>query len=250
MQTLCRYATPLGPVLLTAGEAGLTGLWFAGQARAPLPPGALPPEGDSPALAQARRWLDEYFAGRQPGFMPPLHLVGSEFQRAVWDILRAIPYGCTVTYGDIARRLAPQSPTGRMSAQAVGGAVGRNPVSILVPCHRVVGAAGRLTGYAGGLERKRWLLEWEAAPGTNSDRCQWQKQGAVSGAALRFLQAGTAPRRENRLSARGRMSRPALPPCALPSCAPQGHLSLRWARGGGRGFRFPLPTPSGHPTLP
>ncbi len=184
MQTLCRHATPLGPVLLTAGEAGLTGLWFAGQARAPLPPGALPPEGDSPALALARRWLDEYFAGRQPGFMPPLHLVGSEFQRAVWDILRAIPYGCTVTYGDIARRLAPQSPTGRMSAQAVGGAVGRNPVSILVPCHRVVGAAGRLTGYAGGLERKRWLLEWEAAPGTNSDRCQWQKQGAVSGAAL------------------------------------------------------------------
>ena len=179
MQTLCRHATPLGPVLLTAGEAGLTGLWFAGQARAPLPP-----EGDSPALALARRWLDEYFAGRQPSFMPPLHLVGSEFQRAVWDILRAIPYGCTVTYGDIARRLAPQSPTGRMSAQAVGGAVGRNPVSILVPCHRVVGAAGRLTGYAGGLERKRWLLEWEAAPGTNSDRCQWQKQGAVSGAAL------------------------------------------------------------------
>ena len=163
MQTLCRYATPLGPVLLTAGEAGLTGLWFAGQARAPLPPGALPPEGDSPALALARRWLDEYFAGRQPGFMPPLHLVGSEFQRAVWDILRTIPYGCTVTYGDIARRLAPQSPTGRMSAQAVGGAVGRNPVSILVPCHRVVGAAGRLTGYAGGLERKRWLLEWEGA---------------------------------------------------------------------------------------
>ena len=95
--------------------------------------------------------------------MPPLHLAGSEFQRAVWDILRAIPYGCTVTYGDIARRLAPQSPTGRMSAQAVGGAVGRNPVSILVPCHRVVGAAGRLTGYAGGLERKRWLLEWEGA---------------------------------------------------------------------------------------
>src|SRR5699024_5940968 len=120
MQTLCRHATPLGPVLLTAGEAGLTGLWFAGQARAPLPPGALPPEGDSPALAQARRWLDEYFAGRQPGFMPPLHLAGSEFQRAVWDILRTIPYGCTVTYGDIARRLAPQSPTGRMSAQAVG----------------------------------------------------------------------------------------------------------------------------------
>ena len=203
MQTLCRHATPLGPVLLTAGEAGLTGLWFAGQARAPLPPGALPPEGDSPALALARRWLDEYFAGRQPGFMPPLHLVGSEFQRAVWDILRAIPYGCTVTYGDIARRLAPQSPTGRMSAQAVGGAVGRNPVSILVPCHRVVGAAGRLTGYAGGLERKRWLLEWEAAPGTNSDRCQWQKQGAVSGAALRFLQAPAVARRKKRLSARG-----------------------------------------------
>ena len=189
MQTLCRHATPLGPVLLTAGEAGLTGLWFAGQARAPLPPGTLPPEGDSPALAQARRWLDEYFAGRQPGFLPPLHLAGSEFQRAVWDILRAIPYGCTVTYGDIARRLAPQSPTGRMSAQAVGGAVGRNPVSILVPCHRLVGAAGRLTGYAGGLERKRWLLEWEAAPSASSGR---SSEGAA-GAALRFLQGHSCP---------------------------------------------------------
>ena len=181
MQTLCRYATPLGPVLLTADEAGLTGLWFAGQARAPLPPGALPPEGDSPALALARRWLDEYFAGRQPSFMPPLHLAGSEFQRAVWDILRAIPYGCTVTYGDIARRLAPQSPTGRMSAQAVGGAVGRNPVSILVPCHRVVGAAGRLTGYARGrppdrLRRRAGAQTVAAGVGSRAERVQWTKQ--------------------------------------------------------------------------
>lgn len=163
MQTLCRHATPLGPVLMTAGEAGLTGLWFAGQARAPLPPGALPPEGDSPALALARRWLDEYFAGRQPGFMPPLHLAGSEFQRAVWDILRAIPYGQTMTYGAVAAQLAAQRGVPRVSAQAVGGAVGHNPISILVPCHRVVGSGGSLTGYAGGLDKKAALLALERA---------------------------------------------------------------------------------------
>ena len=163
MQRLCPYPSPLGPMLLAADEEGLTGAWFEGQkhyARA-LGPGAA--EGDSPALAAARRWLDLYFAGREPDFMPPLHLCGSEFQLAVWELLRGIPYGRTTTYGALAGQLAAQRGGRAVSAQAVGGAVGRNPVSILVPCHRVVGADGALTGYAGGLARKRSLLELEGA---------------------------------------------------------------------------------------
>ncbi len=163
MPYLCRYDSPLGPMLLAADEAGVTGAWFEGQKHfaARLGPGSA--EGDSPALAGARRWLDLYFAGREPDFMPPLHLTGTAFQLAVWELLRAIPYGQTTTYGTLARRLAARQGLDRMSAQAVGGAVGRNPVSILVPCHRVVGADGSLTGYAGGLDRKRALLRLEGA---------------------------------------------------------------------------------------
>ena len=115
------------------------------------------------ALAEAVRWLDAYFSGREPDFLPPLHPHGTAFQRAVWDILRSIPYGQTMTYGEIARRLAAQQGLSHMSAQAVGGAVGHNPVSILIPCHRVVGADGSLTGYAGGVDKKRFLLELEEA---------------------------------------------------------------------------------------
>ena len=108
-----------------------------------------------------RRWLDIYFSGREPGFSVPIHLEGTAFQTAVWRRLCAIPYGQTMTYGEIAGQMAREEGRAHLSAQAVGGAVGRNPVSILVPCHRVVGANGRLTGYAGGLERKQWLLELE-----------------------------------------------------------------------------------------
>ena len=115
------------------------------------------------ALAEAARWLDAYFSGREPDFLPPLHPHGTAFQRAVWDILRSIPYGQTMTYGEIARRLAAQQGLSHMSAQAVGGAVGHNPISLIVPCHRVVGANGSLTGYAGGVERKLRLLQIEHA---------------------------------------------------------------------------------------
>lgn len=104
-----------------------------------------------------KRWLDIYFSGHEPDFTPPLHPVGSPFRQAVWQLLLEIPYGQTTTYGALAKRLN----AGRMSAQAVGGAVGHNPISIIVPCHRVVGANGSLTGYAGGLERKIKLLEIE-----------------------------------------------------------------------------------------
>ncbi len=157
------YSSPLGEVLLSADEMGLSGLWFAGQrhfART-LSPGAVP--GETPVLTASKRWLDCYFSGARPDFLPPLHLIGTDFQQAVWNLLLEIPYGQTVTYGALARTLAQQLGKPAMSAQAVGAAVGRNPVSVIIPCHRVVGADGNLTGYAGGVERKRFLLNLEGA---------------------------------------------------------------------------------------
>ncbi len=157
------YSSPLGGILLAADDIGLTGLWFEGAKyfAAGLPRET--EERDTPALRETRRWLDVYFAGARPDLMPPLHPKGSAFRRAVWDRLLHIPYGQTVTYGDIARQLAADPDGGRMSAQAVGGAVGHNPISILIPCHRVVGSSGSLTGYAGGLEKKIALLQLEGA---------------------------------------------------------------------------------------
>jgi len=159
MEERTRYASPLGEIVLTADEVGITGLWFQGQKGAGAAPDRAGAGGDF--LAAAREWLDTYFQGRDPGPIPPVHLAGTEFQRAVWDLLLEIPYGQTVTYGSLARRVAAARGLARMSAQAVGGAVGRNPVSILVPCHRVVGQDGSLTGYAGGLPRKAALLRLE-----------------------------------------------------------------------------------------
>ena len=157
------YASPLGEMLLSADEAGVTGLWFAQQkyyARG-LPPEAVP--GETPVLAQARQWLNVYFSGRQPDFLPPLHPNGTDFQKAVWNLLLQIPYGKTMTYGEIAAEVARQHGLEKMSAQAVGGAVGHNPISIIIPCHRVVGKNGNLTGYAGGLNAKKFLLNLEHA---------------------------------------------------------------------------------------
>ena len=155
MELVTGYRSPLGEIVLLFDGGALAGLWFAGQKYFP---GDLPPvseKADAPAVREVRRWLDVYFAGRDPGFMPPLAPRGSAFRQAVWAELLKIPYGGTATYGAIARAL------GCRSAQAVGGAVGHNPISILIPCHRVLGADGGLTGYAGGIERKRALLELE-----------------------------------------------------------------------------------------
>ena len=149
--------SPLGNILLSADEIGLTGLWFEGEK---YYADALPREHierETPILTDTKRWLDIYFTGREPDFTPPLHPAGSPFRQAVWQLLLEIPYGQTTTYGALAKRL----DGGRMSAQAVGGAVGHNPISIIVPCHRVVGTNGSLTGYAGGLDRKIRLLEIE-----------------------------------------------------------------------------------------
>lgn len=157
-----QWQSPLGGILLAADEEGLTGLWFEGAKYfgAGLP--AKRVERETDALKEAKRWLEVYFAGRRPDFTPPLHPAGSGFRQEVWRLLLEIPYGETVSYGDISRRIAKES--GRpAAAQAVGGAVGHNPISLIIPCHRVVGADGSLTGYAGGIDRKLRLLQLEGA---------------------------------------------------------------------------------------
>lgn len=156
-----RIASPIGLLTLASDGEALTGLWLEGQR---FFPGTLPAadlERELPVFAQTRRWLELYFQGREPDFFPPVRLSGTPFQLTVWEALRTVPYGKTVTYGELARRLSAQSDHPHVFARAVGGAVARNPVSILIPCHRVVGANGSLTGYAGGLDRKRKLLALE-----------------------------------------------------------------------------------------
>jgi methylated-DNA-[protein]-cysteine S-methyltransferase len=157
------YDSPLGGMLMAGDGQALTGLWFEGQKYMPaaLPPGR--PERRLPVFEETVRWLDLYFGGGIPDFTPALNLKGTAFRKAVWEILLTVPYGRTITYGEIAERIAGKTGAGRMSAQAVGGAVGHNPVSLIVPCHRVIGADGRLTGYAGGIDRKARLLRMEQA---------------------------------------------------------------------------------------
>ena len=147
MQYTQHYDSPLGGILLAADEVGLTGLWFDGAKYFAA--------GLDPA------YLDIYFSGQEPDFTPPLHPCGSAFRQEVWALLRQIPYGQTTTYGALAARLAAERGLAKMSAQAVGGAVGHNPISLIIPCHRVVGTDGSLTGYAGGIDKKARLLALE-----------------------------------------------------------------------------------------
>lgn len=163
MTYIQHYNSPLGGILLAADEVGLTGLWFEGQKYFARDLSGERTEQETPALTEARRWLDIYFTGKELDFLPPLHPTGSEFRKAVWEILLQIPYGQTTTYGEIARQLAEKQGLARMSAQAVGGAVGHNKISVIIPCHRVVGTNGSLTGYAGGIHKKEQLLELERA---------------------------------------------------------------------------------------
>ncbi len=154
------YTSPLGGITLASDGIALTGLYFDGERD--FPDLSAAHKKDLPVFGEAVKWLDLYFAGKEPHFMPALSPDGTTFQQAVWEILKTIPYGETTTYGAIAKQL--EKNTGRrMSAQAVGGAVGRNPISILIPCHRVIGADGRLTGYAGGLDKKTYLLRLEGS---------------------------------------------------------------------------------------
>ena len=146
----CEYCSPVGTLYLTADEGGLTGIWMH-----PVK------TEDCPILSQAKAWLDGYFSGNPTEVTFPLNPQGTPFQKQVWEILLAIPYGETTTYGAIAREMAVRTGKEKMSAQAVGQAVGANPIAIAIPCHRVVGAKGKLTGYAGGLDKKEWLLRHE-----------------------------------------------------------------------------------------
>lgn len=163
MTYIQHYDSPLGGILLAADEIGLTGLWFDGQKYFARGLSNERIAQETPILTEAKRWLDIYFTGKAPDFTPPLHPIGSAFRRSVWEILLQIPYGQTTTYGEIARQLAEKQGLARMSAQAVGGAVGHNKISIIIPCHRVVGTSGSLTGYAGGIEKKMRLLQLEHA---------------------------------------------------------------------------------------
>ena len=157
------YDSPLGGILLAADAVGLTGLWVDGQKYFARGLSSEQEKRELPVLLEAKRWLDIYFTGKEPDFLPPLHPNGSAFRRSVWEILLQIPYGRTTTYGEIARLLSEKRGLTRMSAQAVGGAVGHNEISIIIPCHRVVGTNGSLTGYAGGVDKKVKLLELEHA---------------------------------------------------------------------------------------
>ena len=179
MMYLDTYESPVGTLTLASDGEHMCGLWLEGQkyfeekletrvngAKAAKDEEAEQMTGEkareaSPALRAARAWLDRYFEGKDPGELPPLALHGTEFQEQVWAEIAKIPYGQLTTYGDIAKTIGPKRPTGKASARAVGVAVGRNPCSIIVPCHRVVGSTGSMTGYAGGIKRKSWLLEHE-----------------------------------------------------------------------------------------
>ena len=163
MQHITHYHSPIGDLLLAADEKGLTGTWFIGQKYFADTLTLEHIDEPSRILALAVQWLDLYFSGKNPDFMPPVHLEGTKFQLSVWKLLQQIPYGETISYGELAKKIAKEKGSSRMSAQAVGGAVGHNPVSIFVPCHRVVGTNGSLTGYAGGIQRKIELLTLEGA---------------------------------------------------------------------------------------
>lgn len=161
MEYTYHYDSPLGGITLASDGEAITGLWFDGQkyfgdtlAQAHEPK-------ELPVFAQAGRWLDIYFSGKAPDFIPPLSMKTTPFRKAVWEIMLAIPYGQTMTYGEIADRIAKKKGIERMSAQAVGGAVGHNSISLIIPCHRVVGTNGDLTGYAGGMDKKVQLLTME-----------------------------------------------------------------------------------------
>ena len=170
MDCVYRYLSPVGSITLSSNGTALTGLWFDGQKYFAQTLSEPYEEKLLPVFEDTIKWLDIYFGGAIPDFTPDLSLHSTPFRKAVWDILLTIPYGHTMTYGEIAEILAQQTGKKKMSAQAVGGAVGHNPISIIIPCHSVVGADGNQTCYAGGIDRKRFLLELEGnTTGRNSD---------------------------------------------------------------------------------
>ena len=158
-----KYDSPVGRLTLASDGLNLAGLWMEGQKYfGGTVPGELRPNEELEVFSRAKDWLDRDFNGKKPEPTElPLAPVGGEFRQTVWELLCEIPYGELTTYGQIAREAAKRLQRESMSAQAVGGAVGHNPISIIIPCHRVVGTGGSLTGYAGGLDKKIWLLKHE-----------------------------------------------------------------------------------------
>jgi len=163
------HPSPAGLITLAGDGTSLVGLWLEGQKYFGQGlPGAAEEKSDLPVFDAAKRWLDRYFAGEKPAISElPLKPAGSVFRQGVWDILCEIPCGEVTTYGEIAKKMAAKMGKESMSSQAVGGAVGHNPISIIIPCHRAVGASGSLTGYAGGIQTKIMLLELEGADMSN-----------------------------------------------------------------------------------
>ncbi len=157
----CTIHTALGRMTASAENEALTGLWFIGQKYYPSRTNTWTDEFNYPVFTTLRIWLEEYFSGINPMFNLKIEPQGTSFQKAVWKILLEIPSGQVTTYGEIAKKLAITQGLSSMSAQAVGGAVGHNPISILIPCHRVIGSNGSLTGYAGGIDKKKALLQLE-----------------------------------------------------------------------------------------
>ena len=172
----CHYDSPLGGITLSSDGTALTGLWFDGQKYFADTLASVHEEKPLPVFNMAKQWLDVYFSGKAPGFTPPLNMKTTPFRKAVWEIMLTIPFGGTMTYGEIARKLARKKGVSNMSAQAVGGAVGHNSISLIIPCHRVVGADGSLTGYAGGIDKKMKLLAMER---TDMTRLYVPKRGSA-----------------------------------------------------------------------
>lgn len=164
MQYMTTYESPLGLITLACNGSELTGLWLLGQKyEGDIKDKEIVWESNIPVFHETCKWLDIYFQGKDPGFTPPLKVEGSVFYKTVSDIMLEIPFGQTTTYGAIASEVARRLDRDHMSAQAVGGAVGHNAISVIIPCHRVIGAGGNLTGYAGGIDKKIKLLELEKA---------------------------------------------------------------------------------------
>ena len=159
MNYMCKYNSEIGNIIIVSDGENLTGLWFEGQKH--FLNLFEEQEEELEIFTKTKKWLDIYFSGKKPEFSIPVLFSGTEFRVKVWNILKEIPYGEVITYGDIAKRLAEEKGIKKMSAQAVGAAVGHNPISIIVPCHRVIGNNNNLTGYAGGLDKKKRLLEIE-----------------------------------------------------------------------------------------
>jgi len=157
------HSSPIGTITLACHDDKLVGLWTEGQKyHGGAISGVMTENNDIPVFGSAVDWLNRYFAGERPDIAElPLAPIGGEFRQSVWNILCEIPYGKVISYGDIAKKIAAKTGRGSMSSRAVGGAVGHNPISIIIPCHRVVGSTGSLTGYAGGIEMKQKLLELE-----------------------------------------------------------------------------------------